>query len=409
MNTLNPVKDVVLSADAAVQRLVDSVVPLQATETLSLLDSLGRVLALDVVAGLANPPHDNSAMDGYGMAWADLAADGPTTLNIGLRVAAGDAPGAVLPAGLAARIFTGAPIPVGVDVVVPQENCQAGDGVVTLSRPRHAGENIRRKGEDFNIGDVVLRAGTVLRPQEIGLAAALGLGQLSVFARPKVAFFSTGDEVCVPGQPLKPGGIYDSNRYAILSLLKTMGCEPVDLGILPDNKAAIIAALEHARSLAHVIMTTGGVSVGEEDHVKPAVEALGRLDFWRVSIRPGRPIAFGQVGEIPFIGLPGNPVSSMVCFMIFARPFLARLAGRTSFALPHQLVPAGFAFAKKPGRREWLRGWVADGQAQTFGNQGSGLITSMVAAQGLIDVAEDSSGFAIGDLVPFIRFAELWA
>ena len=398
----------VLSADQAVERLLASVTPLDATQSLSLLDGLGRVLAEDVVSALANPPFDNSAMDGYGVRWADLAADGATTLPVTLRVAAGDAPGAVLPLGHAARIFTGAPVPSGVDTVVPQEVCQADAGAVTLSRPASTGENIRRLGEDFNIGDVVLRRGAVLRPQEIGLAAAIGHSHLKVFARPKVGFFSTGNEVTDPGQPLRAGGIYDSNRYTMLSLLRLVGCDPVDMGILPDDKAAITAALDRARGQVDVIMTSGGVSVGEEDHVKPAVQALGEIDFWRVSIRPGRPVAFGRVGQTPFIGLPGNPVSGMVCFMIFARPYLARLGGCRRTDLPVTLVPSAFAFRKRPGRREWLRGWLESGQAVAFGNQGSGLITSMVAAQGLIDVPEDSTGFDVGQMVRFISFADLW-
>ena len=405
----NPPSSEVLSADAAVARLVASVSPLSTTLSLPVLDCLGRVLAVDVATQLDNPPHDNSAMDGYGVRLADLAPTGMTTLTVGLRVAAGDALGPHLPPGQAARIFTGAFIPDGVDTVIPQEVCQTGEGTVTVPRPQAVGENIRRRGEDFSIGQVVLSAGKLLRPQEIGLAAAIGQSHLAVMAQPKVAFFSTGNEVCDPGQPLKAGGIYDSNRYTMLSMLRQMGCQPLDMGILPDDRDAIIAALQGAQGLADVIMTAGGVSVGEEDHVKPAVEALGRIDFWRVAIRPGRPVAFGQVGTTPFIGLPGNPVSGMVCFLIFARPFLARLAGRANWDVPGQMVPADFAFHKKPGRREWLRGWLRDGRAVAFPNQGSGLITSMVAAQGLIDVPEDSPGFEPGQMVRFLSFAEFWS
>ena len=400
--------DDTLTADQAVARLVASIAPVETVESAPLMACLGRVLARDLVSALANPPHDNSAMDGYGIRLADLAPAGPTTLPVRLRVPAGDAPGAVLPLGEAARIFTGAPIPRGVDAVLPQEVCQAADGSVTLSGPVAAGENIRRKGDDFDVGGIVVKAGSVLRPQEIGMASAIGLIDLPVFARPKVAVFSTGNEVCDPGQPLKPGGVYDMNRYTIISLLRQAGCDPVDLGILPDDRQAIMAALQDAASRADVIMTSGGVSVGEEDHVKPAVEALGAIDFWKVSIRPGRPIAFGHVAGTPFMGLPGNPVSSMVCFMVFARPFLARLSGRAHTALPMISVPAAFKFKKRAGRREWVRGWLEDGRAHGYPNQSSGVLSSMVAAKGLIDVAEESEGFEPGDMVRFVSFAELW-
>ena len=398
----------VLSADEAVARLVARARPLGTQRVLPLSQALGRVLACDVTAGLDNPAYDNSAMDGYGVRLADCRAAGETTLPVGGRSAAGDAPGATLPVGQAVRIFTGAPVPLGVDAVLPQEACRADQGTVTLSRPR-PGENIRKRGEDFQQGQVVLRAGTVLRPPELALAAALGLAGIAVFDRPKVAYFSTGNEVCAPGQPLPPGGIYDSNRFALQALVQQMGCDGVDLGHLPDNLADITAALRAAEHQADVILTSGGVSVGDEDHVKNAVQAVGEIDFWRVAIRPGRPVAFGRVGQTPFLGLPGNPVSGMVCFMIFARPFLARLAGRSGAPLVHTLLPARFGFRKKPGRREWLRGWVQEGQVMSFPQQGSNLLTSMVAATGLIDVDEHSEGFAPGDLVRFISFADLWA
>ncbi len=406
-------EDMLLTEDA-VTRLVDSVRPVPGVETVPLLEALGRVLAEDVVAERCNPPYDNSAVDGYAVRFADLLPGTTTLLPVGLRISAGMAPDQRLATGSAARIFTGAPLPEGADTVLPQEICRADGAAVELPPMRKAGANLRKAGEDFQVGDVVLAAGRRLRPQEVGLAAAIGRPSLPVRARPRVAGFSTGDEVGDPGTAAPPGSIFDVNRFTVMAMLTLVGCVPIDLGILPDRRDAVTTALARAADGVDAVLTSGGVSTGDEDHIKAAVESLGALDFWRVAIRPGRPLAFGRIGGTPFLGLPGNPVASMVCFMIFARPLLLRLAGRSSWRLPMRRLPAGFDFKKRPGRREWLRGWVeADGTAdavvQRFPREGSGILTSMVAAEGLIDLPEAMAEVAPGDPIGFIPFAELWA
>jgi molybdopterin molybdotransferase len=402
-----------LRTDDAVAQLTAAVAPVTDSETVPLLDALGRILAEDVVAQRDNPPADNSAVDGYAVRFADLAADRAVTLPVTLRIAAGSPPGQTLAPGTAARIFTGAPLPAGTDTVLAQEVCRVDGESVELPPVKKAGGNVRHAGEDFRTGDAVLKAGIHLRPQELGLAAAIGRGALAVRRTVRVAVFSTGDEVCDPGRPAPPGGIYDSNRFTVMAMVRLLGGQAVDLGILPDRREALIDALGQAAEHYDLVLTSGGVSTGEEDHVKGAVEALGSLDFWRVAIRPGRPLAFGRIGRTPFLGLPGNPVASMVCFMIFARPLLMRLAGRNAWPLPLRRLPAGFDFKKRPGRREWLRGWIeAEGTPaavlRRYPREGSGILSSMVAAQGLIDLAEDQEDIAPGDMVGYIPFAELW-
>ncbi len=405
-----PAKDP-LSADDAIAALVKAVAPVDGTETLPLFDCYGRVLADDLVALRTVPPAANSAVDGYGVRTADLSAD-ETCLPVGGRIAAGHPFDRAIRAGEALRIFTGAPIPDGMDAVIPQENASAeGESVWLPSAP--VGSNIRPAGEDIAAGSVILKAGKTLLPHDVGYAASAGHPVLTVRRRPRVALFATGDEVCEPGCDTGPASTVNSNMYTLFGLVRSVGCDPHYLGILPDDPDALKTALDQAaHSNIDAILTTGGVSIGEEDHVKAAVEALGSLHFWRIAIKPGRPLAFGRIHKAPFIGLPGNPVAAAVTFMIFARPLLQRLAGADD--RPPQRIPilADFTYKKKPGRREWLRGTVAiDSQgrltAHRFPNEGSGILTSLVVSTGLIELSEDQGPVAPGDTVTYIPFSEL--
>lgn len=403
-----------LTKDEALDALLSIARPVTETESLPLTQALGRVLAQPVLSDRFVPPHDNSAMDGYAVYAADLAAEGWTSLPVTGRIPAGHVLDRPARPGEALRIFTGAPMPEGPDTVIPQENTKPADqdGHV-LFPPFQAGENVRKKGEDVRQGDQVLAVGARLRPQEIGVAASIGVGCFTVYRRLKVALFSTGDEVRNPGEDAGPGAIYDSNRFVLSALLQGLGVEVVDFGIIRDKPELIRETLEQAaQSGVDAILTSGGVSIGEEDHVKGAVETLGNLHFWRILIRPGRPLAFGQVKGVPFIGLPGNPVASMVTFLVFARPFLMRLGGQTQVRPASFPLRSVFSFKKKPGRREWLRGLLvpaADGTlaVDRFPSEGSGILTSMVAAQGLIELAEDQGNVQPGDTVTFLPFGEV--
>lgn len=395
----------------ALAALQAAVQPVAGVETIGLFDALGRVLAQDVIARCTVPPADNSAVDGYAVRTADLTAE-DNRLPVGGRVAAGQVLGRPIRSGEAVRIFTGAPIPEGVDAVFLQEDVRVDGAFVHLPRIA-SGANIRPAAEDFAAGDVVLPAGKRLLPQDLGHAASAGHAALSVVRRPRVAFFATGDEVREPGDVARPGSIVNSNSFVLHGLLSRFGCEPRYLGIVPDRHDVLVQALAKAEADgADAIMTTGGVSMGEEDHVKAAVEELGALNFWRIAIRPGRPIAFGRVGQVPFIGLPGNPVAAMVTFLMFARPLLLRLAGAELRPVRSYPAIADFAFKKKPGRREWLRGRVDRGpdgrlMANRFPNEGSGIFTSMVVSSGLIELPEDAGNVAPGDVVDFLPFSEL--
>ena len=314
-----------LSVEEALQRMLAAAVPVAQTESVPTLEAHGRVLAQPVVSPLAVPPMDNSQMDGYALRCADVPAV-PVTLPVSQRIAAGHV-GAPLEPGTAARIFTGAPLPLGADAIVMQEATRAdGDRVTVLEAPK-PGAWIRRAGLDVQAGSTVLAAGTRLRAQELGLAASVGAATLAVHRRVRVAVFFTGDELVMPGEPLPPGRIYNSNRFTLRGLLQGLGCEVLDLGIVPDDRSATRAAFVRAAQQADLIVTSGGVSVGEEDHVKPAVESEGELALWQIAMKPGKPLAFGAVRGVPFIGLPGNPVSSFVTFVLFARPFILRRQG----------------------------------------------------------------------------------
>ena len=409
------VDDGLMSIDQALARLEARLAPVAAVETVPLRQGLFRILAEDVVAGLNVPPHDNSAVDGWAFRHADRPPDG--VLPVVGRVAAGHPFAGELPAGGAVRIFTGAPLPAGADTVAMQEDCREEEGKVVLPARLKRGDNARQAGEDVTRGSVVLRAGARLRPQELGIAAAMGRAELPVYRPLRVAVFSTGDEIRDPATMLAPGCIFDSNRYTAGALLQSLGAEVTDLGILPDRLEIIQAALKAAAASHDLILTSGGVSVGEEDHVKPAVLALGSLDFWRLAIKPGRPVAIGEIGGggegagTPFIGLPGNPVAVMITFMLIARPMVLRLMGATGTGLTRFTVEAGFAARHKPGRREYLRARLvhSDGRlvAAKFPSDGSGVLTSMVWSDGLVDIPEDRGDIAPGEMVEFVSYAEM--
>lgn len=401
-----------LMSGAEALRLVEErTSPLAERQRVPLVAALHRILAEPVIAPLSVPPHDNSAVDGYAVFYDDLAPDRPTVLPVAGRAAAGHPLGRPARRGEAIRIFTGAPMPDGPDTVFMQEDCIEESDSVRLPPGMKRGANRRRAGEDVTAGAAVLEAGRLLRPQEIGLAAALGFTELEVYRRLRVALLSTGDEVREPGTPLPAGAIYDANRYTLRALLEGLGVVVTDLGILPDRRAAIQDALAAAARDHDLIVSSGGMSTGEEDHVKAAVEALGRLHFWRLAIKPGRPVAMGQIGRVPFLGLPGNPVAVMVTFLALARPLILRLAGARATAPRSFPVAAGFSHRKKRGRREYLRarlepgagGWVA----RKFPRDGAGILSSMVESDGLVVLDEEVTELAPGAPVPFLPFREV--
>jgi len=398
-----------MALDDALAALLAQAAPL-APEDVSTFEADGRVLAQDLVSALQVPAFDNSAMDGYALRCADVAAPG-ALLPVSQRIAAGTA-GTPLQAGTAARIFTGAPVPPGADAVVMQEDCVAqDDGTVSVQTLPRTGQNIRRAGEDIARGAVVLRAGTRLAPAALGLAASIGLARLPVARRPRVALFSTGDELVMPGEvapeQLPPGAIYNSNRFFLRALLRRLGCEVTDCGNLPDQREATTEALRGASTDHDVVLTSGGVSVGEEDHVKPAVQQLGHLDLWQIAIKPGKPFACGKVGGAHFIGLPGNPVSSLITFLVLVRPFLLRLQGVQDVAPETVAASAHFNWPKPEKRREFLRvRRNAAGGLDLYPHQGSGVLTSTVWGDGLVDHPAGQT-IAHGDTVRFIAFSEL--
>jgi molybdopterin molybdotransferase len=391
-----------IALDDALNALLAQIEPLAGTEMLATADARGRVLAVDLVSPVDVPPEDNSAMDGYAL----RAADATGLLPVTQRIPAGSVP-APLPAGEAARIFTGAQVPRGADTVVMQEWTELVDGQLRVTQPVTAGQHVRRRGEDVRAGTVVLPAGTRLDAVSLGLAATAGAAQLHVRRRPRVALFSTGDELVMPGEPLPPGAIYNSNRFTLRALLEGLGCEVIDLGIVPDQLDATRAALREAASRADVILTSGGVSVGEEDHLRPAVQAEGRLDLWAIAIKPGKPFAYGRVQDAHFIGLPGNPVSSLVTFLVLVRPALLKLQGASRLAPRGYRIAAGFDWPKPDKRRELLRVRLDEENGLAlFGNQSSGVLTSALWADGLLD-NPPGQAFKAGDAVRFIPLAEL--
>ncbi|MBT9567327.1 MAG: molybdopterin molybdotransferase MoeA [Thiobacillus sp.] len=394
-----------LSATQLLENLLARARGASATETVAISAALGRVLAAPQTSAITVPPLDNSAMDGYAVRLADVTQSG-VTLPVSQRIQAG-AVGQPLTAGTAARIFTGAPVPLGADAVLMQEDCTAeGETVVIHQLPR-LGENIRRAGEDIESGAQILAAGSRFSPAEMGLAASVGLAEVPVFKRLKVACFFTGDELVTPGAPLAPGQIYNSNRYTLTGLINDLGCELIDLGIVPDTLEATEAALTRAAREADVIVTSGGVSVGEADYVRTAVEKLGQVEMWKVAMKPGKPVVFGQVGDTDFIGLPGNPVSAFVTFCLFVRPFLLKRMGATDVLYRAFPVQADFAWTRPGTRREFLRAQrTSNGKLALFPNQSSGVLTSCAWADGLVDL-EIGATVKKGDWVRFIPFSEL--
>lgn len=423
-----PARSPLMPLEDALAALLAHLPAQPASESVATFDADGRVLAEDLVSPLQVPPQDNSSMDGYAVRCADITQPG-VVLPVTQRIPAGHA-GTALEPGTCARIFTGAPMPPGADAVVMQEDTRAVGGdfhAVHIDAVPAPGQWVRRSGEDVMQGAVVLQRGHRLDPAALGLAASLGRAHLQVAVRPRVALFSTGDELVMPGevapQDMKPGAIYNSNRFFLRSLLHRMGCEVSDLGIVPDRRDATLAALRSAADHHDLILTSGGVSVGEEDHIKPSVQALGRLDLWQIAMKPGKPFAYGQVRRdagagaaagqaCHFIGLPGNPVSSFVTFLLLVRPFLLRLQGRDAAACglpPAQRLTAQFDLPRADKRREFLRvRRNAQGGLDLFPNQSSGVLTSAVWGDGLVD---NPSGTPIqrGDTVSFIAFADLLA
>ena len=404
-----------LAVRDALDFLLRAARPVSQTEVIATLAANGRVLAEAHTSTINVPGQDNTQMDGYAVRAADCTG-GAANLVVAQRIAAGHV-GQPLQAGTAARIFTGALIPDGADAVVMQEQCQLHPGesatvtaTVTINHAPQAGEWIRRAGEDITAGSVILAAGTRLRSQELGLAASVGLANLPVWRRLRVAVFFTGDELTMPGEALAPGAIYNSNRYTLRALLENLGCTISDYGIVPDALDATRSVLRTAAQEHDLIITSGGVSVGDEDHIKPAVEAEGRLDMWQIAVKPGKPLAFGEVGNAFFLGLPGNPVSSFITFLLFVRPLILRLQGvaaAAALAPTSYALRADFNWPKADRRNEFLRAKInPDGGLDLFANQGSGVLTSTVWGDGLID---NPPGQVIkaGDLVRFIPFTEL--
>ena len=402
-----------LSVENALDQLLAAAVPVVESETLLAENALGRILAAPLVSSVSVPPLDNSAMDGYALRLAECAdgSGNPQWLPISQRIPAGQI-GQPLQAGTAVRIFTGAPIPAGADCVVMQEDCESRDGEVRVTRVPKAHANIRRAGEDIEIGQTVLAPGACLGPAQLGVAASVGATRLTVFRRMKAAVFFTGDEIVLPGQPLGPGRIYNSNRAMLIALLNQLGIDVIDVGQVADNFDATLDALQRASAVADVVITSGGVSVGEEDHVKAAVEKIGQIDMWKVSMKPGKPLAHGRImnGDTgtDFIGLPGNPVSAFVVFCLFVRPFLLKRMGAAPQSPVSFNLPAGFTRSKPGTRREFMRARIENGQAVLFPNQSSGVLTSLAWAEGLVDV---DAGISVnpGDPVRFIPLAELLA
>jgi len=404
-----------LTYEQALAELLAAARPVEEIRHVPLTAAAGRVLARAQDATVDVPPLDNSAMDGYAVRVADIAEAG-VRLPVSQRIPAGSV-GSELQPGTAARIFTGAPIPPGATAVVMQERCDAVDGDVVVNHVPRDGENIRWRGEDIACGGQILRAGVRLRAQEIALAASAGLPELPVYRRIRVGVFFTGDELTAPGEPLPPGGIYNSNRYMLRTLLEGLGCEVRDLGAVPDNLDATREALRRAAADNDLIVTSGGVSVGEEDHVKPAVEAEGSLNLWKIAIKPGKPLAFGEVRRPAgsddgrqtawFLGLPGNPVAAYATFVMLVRPFILRLQGVDKVRPRSVTLPAAYVWKKPDQRMEFLRGRITDdGGVEIYPNQGSAVVTSLCWADGLV-CNQPNSTVQPGDPVTFIPFSEL--
>lgn len=410
--------DALLRLSDALAAAFHLIQPICARARVPLLEAYGRVLAGDVRARLDVPPHDNSAMDGFALRRADLSADRVTRLPVVGQALAGHPHGGPVPRGAAVRITTGGVMPSGPDAVIMQEHCVTGSDqswievAPTVAARLAAGENIRRRGEDVRAGTVLLPQGLRLRPQDVALAAGQGIAELEVIRRLQVAVASTGDELHEPGVALPPGAIYESNRYALIGFLQRLGCIVTDLGILRDDRATVRAAVQEAAATHDVLLTSGGVSVGVADVVKDVIAELGEIAFWRLAIKPGKPVTFGRIQDCLVLGLPGNPVSVMVTLLMFARPLLLKRMGAEPVEPLRMRVTADFTFHCKPGRREWLRARLRfDGErgplASIYRSNSSGALSSLSWADGLVELAEDCSGVAPGDPVDYLPFSGL--
>ncbi len=398
-----------LPLDEAQARIARAHAVKACTETVSLAGAVGRVLTRDAVAPIDLPPADNSAVDGFAIYFDDLASDAPTRLPVHGRAAAGAPPAGLLPRGQALRIFTGAVMPEGPDTVMMQEDCTFESDSVTVQPGIRRGANRRAAGEDIAHGAVALHGGRRLMPPDIGLLAALGLETIEVRAKLRVALLSTGDEIADPPACLRPGQVYDANRPMLAGLLRRLEAEVIDGGILPDSPAATQDALRRAARRADLVITSGGVSTGEEDHVRAAIEAVGTLQFWRVAIKPGRPVALGVLDGTPLLGLPGNPVAALVTFMAIGRPLLDRLAGAVHVPPPRFFVRSAFKYRKKEGRREYVRVQIdADGTARRYPKEGAGILTSLTESDALMELPEHMTTLAPGDTAPCIPLGLLY-
>jgi molybdopterin molybdotransferase len=401
-----------MSVDEAVAIIAARVTAVREVETIALDAADGRVLASDIAAPLPLPPFTNSAVDGYAVRSGDLSKS-EQTFPVAGRIQAGAAAGAAIKPGHAVRIFTGAPMPEGADTVFMQEDVRLDDdGAVVLPPGLKAGANVRPAGEDIPLGYAALKAGRRLRPQDIALIAAFGLTRVEVIRRIRVAVFSTGNELVTPGSPRAAAQLFDSNRFMLMAMLARLGCEVSDLGILGDDRASLASGLKEVAGRHDLILTTGGVSTGEEDHIKSAVESVGRLVLWRMAIKPGRPVAMGIIGGTPFIGLPGNPVASFVTFVHVVRPTVLALAGAQAQQPVAMPVRAAFSYKKKIARREYVRVLLRkadDGvlEAIKFPREGAGLLSSLVDTDGLVELGEEITEVQPGQTVGFLSYASL--
>jgi molybdopterin molybdotransferase len=401
-----------LGIDAARQMIFERVRPVAEIERVALRLALGRTLASDIAAPIAVPGYDNSAVDGYAVRFDDLDPSKATRLRCVDRIAAGHDPAGALKPGLAARIFTGAMLPEGADVVIMQEDCERDGDLVTIRPGIKRGANTRRAGEDLASGALALAAGRRLGPADLGLLAALGFVEVPVRRKLSVALLSTGDEVREPGEPLRRGQLHDANRFILAGLLERLGVDVVDLGIVRDDAATLGEVLRQAAESNDLIVTSGGVSTGEEDHVRTAIANHGSLYFWRLAIKPGRPVAMGQVGATPLAGLPGNPVAALLTFALVARPMIEALCATTPHVARRFRVVSDFAYKKKPGRREYVRVSLdrpAEGlaKARRYHKEGAGMLTSLTETDGLVELTEVTTRLDPGAEVDFVPYNEL--
>ena len=396
-----------LGIDAARRMIVERVTPVAGVERVPLRQALGLTLAEGVAAPIAVPGYDNSAVDGYAVRFDDLHADRPTTLRCIDRIAAGHDPSAALTPGVAARIFTGAMLPDGADVVIMQEDCERDGERVTIRPGIRRGANTRQAGEDVASGAAALAAGKRLGPADLGLLAALGFVEAPVRRKLTVALLSTGDEVREPGELLRRGEIHDANRYILAGLLERLGVEVSDRGIVRDEPALLSEALQRAAAESDLIITSGGVSTGEEDHVRAAIANHGSLYFWRLAIKPGRPVAMGQIGATPLAGLPGNPVAALLTFALVARPMIEALGAATPHLAKRFRVTSDFAYRKKAGRREYVRASLDGNKARRYPKEGAGMLTSLTETDGLVELPEDLTRLEPGMDVHFLPYSEL--